>query len=81
MTLKMSPTAAGLNPMLFPTGDSHSTGPAILAVSWVFTAISAIVVGLKIWTRVKIIRETGLDDILTVIALVRGRISYSRLHQ
>ena len=50
--------------------DGHSTGPSMLAVTWVFTGISTIIVSLKIWTRIKIIGQTGLDDVLTVVALV-----------
>ncbi|KAL8711971.1 MAG: hypothetical protein Q9220_003667 [cf. Caloplaca sp. 1 TL-2023] len=51
-----------------PDGDV-STGTSILINTWVFTSISAIVVGLKLWTRYKIIGQTGLDDALTVLAL------------
>ncbi|KAL8766849.1 MAG: hypothetical protein Q9209_006507 [Squamulea sp. 1 TL-2023] len=52
-----------------PGGDT-STGPSILTVTWLFTGISTIIVGLKIWTRLKIIQQFGADDILTILALL-----------
>ncbi len=54
-----------------PDGDT-SKGPSMLIIIWLFTAISTIVVGLKMWTRLKIIREFGADDVLTILALVRN---------
>lgn len=53
-----------------PSGGSHSTGPGMLVITWLFTGISAVVVSLKIWTRYKIIGQTGLEDVFTVLALV-----------
>lgn len=50
--------------------DNRSTGTDIFVVTWLFTGISAVVVVLKVWTRFKIIRQTGLDDAFTVLALV-----------
>ncbi|KAL8894814.1 MAG: hypothetical protein Q9192_004033 [Flavoplaca navasiana] len=52
-----------------PDGDT-SKGPSMLIIIWLFTAISTIVVGLKMWTRLKIIREFGADDVLTILALL-----------
>lgn len=49
--------------------DDHSTGTGIFVVTWIFTSISAVVVVLKIYTRFKIIHQTGLDDVFTVLAL------------
>ncbi|KAI4182631.1 MAG: hypothetical protein L6R41_005854 [Letrouitia leprolyta] len=49
--------------------DNRSTGTDIFVVTWLFTGISAVVVVLKVWTRFKIIRQTGLDDAFTVLAL------------
>ncbi|KAL8851055.1 MAG: hypothetical protein Q9221_004045 [Calogaya cf. arnoldii] len=53
-----------------PTDGDHSTGPSILIITWLFTGISTVVVGLKVWTRLKIIRQFGADDILTILALL-----------
>lgn len=52
-----------------PDGDTN-TGPSILIITWLFTGISTVVVGLKIWTRLNIIRQFGADDVLTILALV-----------
>ncbi|KAL8645310.1 MAG: hypothetical protein Q9226_007362, partial [Calogaya cf. arnoldii] len=52
-----------------PDGDT-SAGPSILIITWLFTAISTIIVGLKVYTRLKIIRQFGADDILTILALL-----------
>lgn len=53
-----------------PDGDQNN-GPVLLGVTWAFTAICTVVVSLKIWTRFKIIGQTGMDDALTILALVR----------
>ncbi|KAI4095703.1 MAG: hypothetical protein LQ344_001420 [Seirophora lacunosa] len=55
--------------MSYLPGSGHSTGQSILVITWVFTGISTVVVSLKFWTRLKIIQHTGLDDVLTIIAL------------
>ncbi|KAI4106720.1 MAG: hypothetical protein LQ339_002911 [Xanthoria mediterranea] len=52
-----------------PDGDTN-TGPSILIITWLFTGISTVVVGLKIWTRLNIIRQFGADDVLTILALL-----------
>lgn len=59
------------NPTAFGQCGGSSMGPAILAVTWVFTGIATLVVMCKIWARFKIIGQTGFDDLLTVVALVR----------
>ncbi|KAL8789436.1 MAG: hypothetical protein Q9213_001193 [Squamulea squamosa] len=51
-----------------PDGDT-STGPSILITTWLFAVASTIIVGLKIWTRLKIIQQFGADDVLTILAL------------
>ncbi|KAL8939343.1 MAG: hypothetical protein Q9216_003407 [Gyalolechia sp. 2 TL-2023] len=66
----MASPAAALQYMRPPANGRHSTGPGMLAIAWIFTGVSAVVVSLKIWTRVKIIGHTGLDDFFTVLALV-----------
>lgn len=71
MSSGMDPKAGSFSPMPVPLGGGDSAGLDILVVTWVFTGITTVVVCLKIWTRFKIIQQTGLDDILTVIALVR----------
>lgn len=53
-----------------PPGGNQNAGPALLVVTWLCTAICTVVVSLKLWTRFKIIGQTGWDDALTVLALV-----------
>lgn len=53
-----------------PPGGDTDAGPSILIITWLFTGISTVVVGLKIWTRLNIIRQFGADDVLTILALV-----------
>ncbi|KAL8991695.1 MAG: hypothetical protein Q9169_007739 [Polycauliona sp. 2 TL-2023] len=52
-----------------PDGDTN-TGRSILIITWLFTAISTIIVVLKVYTRLKIIRQFGADDVLTILALL-----------
>ncbi|CAO1600386.1 hypothetical protein XANCAGTX0491_004076 [Xanthoria calcicola] len=52
-----------------PDGDTN-TGSSILIITWLCTGISTVVVGLKIWTRLNIIRQFGADDVLTISALL-----------
>lgn len=51
-------------------GGVEDRGPDLVAVTWVFTALAVIVVCLKVFTRVKIIKEPALDDFFTVLSLV-----------
>lgn len=55
-----------------PSNRDSSNGPEILAVTWALTSIALAVVILKIWTRIKLIRHTGPEDVLTAIAVVGG---------
>lgn len=56
-----------------PIGGDQNRGPELIAVTWVFTALAAFVVSLRLFTRVRILKETGLDDIFTVLSLVSSR--------
>ncbi|KAL8661876.1 MAG: hypothetical protein Q9168_008339, partial [Polycauliona sp. 1 TL-2023] len=53
-----------------PADGDNNTGRSILIITWLFTGISTVVVGLKVWTRLKIIRNFGADDYLTILALL-----------
>ncbi|KAL8629735.1 hypothetical protein Q9189_004529 [Teloschistes chrysophthalmus] len=53
-----------------PPGGDQNKGPVLLGITWAFTAICTVVVSLKIWTRFKIIGQTGMDDAFTILALV-----------
>ncbi|KAI4201572.1 MAG: hypothetical protein LQ350_003187 [Teloschistes chrysophthalmus] len=53
-----------------PPGGDQNKGPVLLGITWAFTAICTVVVSLKIWTRFKIIGQTGMDDAFTILALL-----------
>ena len=53
-----------------PAGGDQNRGPELVAVTWVFTALASFVVIVRLFTRVKILKETGLDDIFTSLSLV-----------
>ena len=57
-------------PMARSAGGIENRGPELVAVTWVFTALAVVVVGLKVFTRIKIIKEPALDDFFTVLSLV-----------
>ena len=54
-----------------PPDDNKA--PDLLAVLWTFTMLALIVVLLKIYTRLRIIHETGLDDFFIFLSMVRSR--------
>ena len=45
-------------------------GPKILSVLWTLTGFTTLMVVARIWIRARIVRNFGLDDYLTVIAMV-----------
>lgn len=53
-----------------PAGGDQNRGPELVAVIWVFTALASFVVSLRLFTRVKILKETALDDVFTILSLV-----------
>ncbi|KFY30406.1 hypothetical protein V493_01939 [Pseudogymnoascus sp. VKM F-4281 (FW-2241)] len=50
--------------------DYGSQGPTATAISIVFAVITAIVITARLFSRIYIVRSTGLDDILMVIAAI-----------
>ena len=53
-----------------PLHGNENRGHELVAVTWLFTALATVAVCLKIFTRVKIIKEPALDDFFTVLSLV-----------
>lgn len=53
-----------------PSGGDQNQGPRILIVEWVLTAVALIVVGARIFGRIRITRNLGLDDLWIIIAMV-----------
>ena len=56
--------------MLPPSGGDFNRGQDLVIVTWVFTTLALVIVGLKVYTRIKILREPALDDVFTVLAVV-----------
>ncbi|MCJ1303484.1 hypothetical protein MMC08_006294 [Hypocenomyce scalaris] len=53
-----------------PPGGNQDRGPTLIAVTWTFTAMALVVVGAKVYTRLKIVRETALGDLFTMLSMV-----------
>ena len=51
----------------------------LLAVLWTFTTLALIVVLVKVYTRFKIIGETGFDDFLILFSMVYPTLRVSHL--
>ena len=49
----------------------HAPPSAVPAVTITFTVLAAIVASGRLYTRVRIVRKPGLDDVCIVIAVVR----------
>ena len=45
-------------------------GPSLLAGAWVLTAISIAVLGLRLYTRIKITKAPGIDDWTMLVGTV-----------
>jgi hypothetical protein len=50
--------------------DPHTRGPALLIVNLTFIAICTIMVALRMYTRVIVVRWFGWDDVFILFALV-----------
>ena len=53
-----------------PPGGDQDRGPTLIAVTWTFTAMALMVVGVKVYTRLKIVRETALGDLFIMLSMV-----------
>ncbi|KAJ5626328.1 hypothetical protein N7510_002637 [Penicillium lagena] len=57
----------------YPPGYlEQDKGPKILSVLWTLTGLTTILVVARVWTRIKILKNFGVDDYLIVIAMVLG---------
>lgn len=54
-----------------PPPPQVNKGPGILAVTWVETSIGLLVLGARLYTRARIVRNVGWDDWCIVFATVR----------
>ncbi|EMC97219.1 hypothetical protein BAUCODRAFT_52567, partial [Baudoinia panamericana UAMH 10762] len=51
--------------------SGHASQPAVYTVTICFSILSCVVVGLRLTTRLAIVRQTGWDDVLISLACVR----------
>ncbi|KAL8707934.1 MAG: hypothetical protein Q9225_007681 [Loekoesia sp. 1 TL-2023] len=49
---------------------NQNRGPDLVAVTWVFAFLALVVVGIKIWTRFRILHQSGLEDLFVFLAWV-----------
>lgn len=42
----------------------------VLVITTVFTCLAAFFVAIRLWTRLRLVKKPGLDDLLIVLALV-----------
>ena len=61
---------SGQFPQLAPEQLAQDLGPAVNITAWVTTGIGIAIVGLKLFTRTRITRITGWDDVLIFLSLV-----------
>lgn len=50
---------------------TEDKGPPVLAVMWALTALTAIIVAIRLYIRACLVKNFGLDDWLVVISIVR----------
>ncbi|KAL8648853.1 MAG: hypothetical protein Q9226_005817 [Calogaya cf. arnoldii] len=59
-------------------------GPNLVRIIWIFESFSLIVACLKVWTRVKVLRQSGLEDVFillsAVLSLVYGSLLTASIH-
>lgn len=50
--------------------SGHTSGAAVVGVTITFTALAAVVVFTRLFTRIHIVKDPGLDDGFIVVALL-----------
>ena len=50
--------------------EDHSRGPELLAIFGTGTGVAAILVILRLWVRIRILRKVGTDDCIVFVSLV-----------
>jgi hypothetical protein len=56
---------------------AENRGPELLIIIWIFTVLTILVVGLKLFTRVNILHAFGFDDFFIIISTVSRATRYS----
>lgn len=60
------------SPYPYPGYENEAKGPHILGVFWAFYAVSLVVVSARLWIRASMLRNTGLDDYIIAVSMVRS---------
>lgn len=58
---------------------SENRQTEVLVVAWVMTGIAIFIVGVKLFTRVRIVHVVGLDDFFIFLSLVWIQLKHSLL--
>lgn len=56
-----------------PLDGDLNQGWAVLAICWAFITCALVSTMLRVWVRLRITRNLGLDDYVAVVAMVRTR--------
>ena len=59
-----------------PIINAESQSGTVIAICVAFSAASAILLGMRLYTRVRLLRQAGADDITIVIAEVRSSLRF-----
>lgn len=54
-----------------PPGGDQNRAELLNTVTWVLTGLSTVLVGLRLFTRFRLIRNPGRDDVAVVLSSVR----------
>lgn len=49
---------------------SNNLGPAVVAVAWTFACLAILVVGARLYVRLRIVRSLTIDDCIILFTLV-----------
>lgn len=62
---------AGMDPAtISPTLLKQDKGPLLVIIIWFFASLALVVVSIKVWTRLKVLRKPGLEDLFVLLAWV-----------
>ena len=64
-------------PMVPPPGGDYNRGPAILASTWPLTGLAIVAVGGRLYGRIRLTRNAGLDDFFISLSMVNRPALYS----
>ncbi|KAL8724970.1 MAG: hypothetical protein Q9181_006590 [Wetmoreana brouardii] len=67
-----------------PEVYDQNKGPMLVIVIWVFASLALAVIGIKVWTRFRILRQSGIEDLFIfsgwVLSIIFGAILTACVH-